>query len=184
MNHFVDIVFPFLCVLLLAASCTPHFFLSISSPLSLVSMSLSLYFSICDIESGPYLMCSSFSISISRQVAPGDMLEPAPPTPPIYLPCATPRMATCLWMVAMLTMSQVRFETPAHQNLHLHPYVDVEPLGDPPTLSCPVLPKFSLKTNPTHGAHGLEGKTKSTSSTSVQCIILHWYISLILIWLL
>lgn len=99
--------------------CSGHFFLSISYlfPFSshflllvcTLPPSFSLCFSICDVESGPYLMCSSFSISISRQVASGAMLEPARPTPPIYLPCATPRMATCLWMVAMLTMSQVRF---------------------------------------------------------------------------
>ncbi|KAE8300772.1 Neuropathy target esterase [Larimichthys crocea] len=42
----------------------------------------------------------------TKMVVSGAMLEPAPPTLPIYLPCATPRMATCLWMVAMLTMSQ------------------------------------------------------------------------------
>lgn len=50
-----------------------------------------------------------------------------------------------------------------------HPYVNNQPLGYPPSLSCPS--KFSLVTNPTRsmwtlGAHGLEGKTKSS--------IFHW----------
>ena len=99
-----------------SSPCCDSFFLFLSSSSrflhsssTLLSLLLSLSFSICDMEPGPYLMCSSFSISISWQVASGAMLEPAPPTPPIYLPCVTPRMATCLWMVAMLTMSQVRF---------------------------------------------------------------------------
>lgn len=123
--------------------CSMHVFLSLSYhavlyalvsslPFSALSLSPSLFFSICDVESSPYLMCSSFSISISRQVASGAMLEPARPTPPIYLPCATPRMATCLWMVAMLTMSQVRLKTPAHQNLLPMPKSTNQPLGYPP----------------------------------------------------
>lgn len=65
------------------------------------------------LQCGNWLIFDVFLlISISRQVASGAMLEPAPHTPPIYHPCATPWMATCLWMVAMLTMSQVRFIAP------------------------------------------------------------------------
>lgn len=102
-------LFPSVSALLPGASfILPHCATGISVSLFL-SLSFSSPFSICEVEPCSYLMCSSFSISISRQVASGAMLEPVPPTPPIYLPCATPRMATCLWMVAMLTMSQVRF---------------------------------------------------------------------------
>lgn len=90
-----------------------HFFRSLSTLISL------FFYSICDVYSGPYLICSSSSMSMSRQVASGAMLEPARHTPLIYLPSATQRMATCLWMVAMLTMSQVRFQTVTHQNLSI-----------------------------------------------------------------
>lgn len=53
-----------------------------------------------------------YSPSSFCQAVFGAMLEPVPPIPLICLLSATPRTATSSWMVAMLTMSQVRILPP------------------------------------------------------------------------
>lgn len=60
-----------------------------------------------------------YSPSSFCQAVFGAMLEPVPPIPLICLLSATPRTATFSWMVAMLTMSQVRILPPFHERRFL-----------------------------------------------------------------
>lgn len=111
------------------------------------------------------------------------MLEPALHTPPIYHPCATPWMATCLWMVAMLTMSQVRLVAPLTRTSALSESLR-SATWQPSSFffSRPSPPNSSL-TNPsqirwTLGSHGLEGKFKPTDALGWLNSVIHPHIGL------
>ncbi len=104
-----------------------------------------------------------YSPSSFCQAVFGAMLEPVPPIPLICLLSATPRTATSSWMVAMLTMSQVRILPPFHQNL-----LEATPVSlRQPTTQLPFafyrLFSCLKRINPllTLGTHGLEGAQDS-----------------------